>query len=124
MRSGIDVLADTPGDGSEVQRHEWYSIRLKMWLHRGDPIRWSAPWGTSPATVQDEGTTLLTNVRIDREHLIAGLFYGCEGITVGGKRKLQIAPHLAYREQGVPGVIPPSALLIAELEILGQGLPG
>jgi hypothetical protein len=121
MQSGIDVLDDIPGHGNEIKRHEWYSIRLRMWLHRGDPVRWSTPWGTSPASLEDEGTTLLTQVRIDREQLIAGLFYGCEGMRVGGKRTLEIAPHLAYREQGIPGVIPPGALITAELEILSEG---
>jgi len=123
MRSGIDVLADIPGIGSQLQRHEWYEIRLKMWLHRGDPVRWSAPWGTSPASLEDDGTTLRTRIRVDREQLIAGLFYGCEGMRVGGKRKLRIAPHLAYREEGIPGVIPPAAMLIAELEVVSQGFP-
>ena len=124
MRSGIDVLSDVPGNGSELQRHEWYGIRLKMGLHRGDPAHWAAPWGRSPASVEDNGTTLLTHVRTDPEQLSAGLFYGCEGMRVGGKRKLQIASHLAYPEQRVPSVVPAAALRVAGLEILSQDLPG
>jgi hypothetical protein len=123
VRSGIDVLADTPGVGSPIERHRWYRIRLRMWLHRGDPIRWSSAWGTSPAHLEDDGATLVTHVRVDREQLIAGLFYGCEGMNVGGKRKLQIAPHLAYREQGLPGVVPANALVTAEIEFVSEGLP-
>lgn len=122
MRSGIDVLEDSPGNGAAVTRHGWYQIRLRLWLHKGDPVRWSSPWGTAPAELHDGGETLVTHVRIDREQLFAGLFYGCEGMNVGGKRKLRIAPHLAYREQGVAGVIPANALLTAEIEILGEGL--
>lgn len=123
LRSGIDLLADTPGTGSPVSRHGWYQIRLRMWLHRGDPVRWVHPWGTSPARLEDDGATLVTHVRFDREHLIAGFFDGCAGMNVGGKRRLRIAPHLAYREQGVPGVIPPNALLTAEIEIVAEGFP-
>ena len=52
--------------------------------------------------------------------MFAGLFYGIEGMRVGGTRRLRIAPHLAYRESGVPGVIPPNALLIVEIEILSE----
>ena len=123
MRSGIDLLADTPGVGSPIKRHNWYQIRLRMWLHRGEPIRWSTVWGTSPARLEDDGATLVTHVRIDREQLIAGLYYGCEGMNVGGKRTLRIAPHLAYREHGVPGVVPENALLTAEIEFVSEGLP-
>lgn len=123
MRSGIDVLTDIPGEGNPIKRHHWYQIRLRMWLHRGDPIRWPKAWGTSAARLEDDDAILVTHVRIDREQLIAGLFCACEEMNVGGKRKLQIAPHLAYREQGVPGVIPVNALLTAEIEFVGEGLP-
>ncbi|SUS05895.1 Peptidyl-prolyl cis-trans isomerase [uncultured Defluviicoccus sp.] len=124
MRSGIEVLNDIPGTGAPVERHRWYRIRVRMWLHKGDPVRWDRPWGTSPMSLEDDGTTLLTHVRIDREKLIAGLFYGCAGMRVHGRRRLRIAPRLAFRERGVPGVVPPHALLVAEIEILGEGLPG
>ena len=123
MRPGIEIITDTIGEGQPVRRHEWYQFRLKMWLHRGDPIRWTGPWGSSPATLEDNGETLVTYFRYDREQLIAGLFYGCEGMNVGGTRTLRIAPHLAYREIGVPGCIPPNALITVEVGILAQGYP-
>lgn len=123
IRPGIEVLQDAPGNGVLVVRHNWYQVKLKLWLSKGEPVRWSSPWGTSPSALSDNGETLMTHVRIDREQLFAGLFYGCEGMNVGGKRKLRIAPHLAYREQGVPGAIPASALLTAELEFISEGLP-
>ncbi|WP_297764830.1 FKBP-type peptidyl-prolyl cis-trans isomerase [uncultured Alcanivorax sp.] len=123
MRTGIEIIEDVPGCGAPVARHNWYKIRLKIWLHRGESVRWERVWGTSPAELNDNGETLVTHVRIDREQLIAGLFYGCEGMHVGGRRILRIAPHLAYREQGVPGIIPANALLTAELEFINEGLP-
>jgi len=46
------------------------------------------------------------------------LFYGVEGMRVGGTRRLEIAPHLAYGERGVPGSVPPNAMLIVEITIL------
>lgn len=123
MRPGVEVLADVPGGGVPVARHNWYQLRLKMWLRKGDPVRWSTTWGTFPAQLEDNGETLVTHVRLDREQLVAGLFYGCEGMRVGGKRTVRIAPHLAFKEQGVPGVIPPNALLTAEIEVIREGLP-
>jgi FKBP-type peptidyl-prolyl cis-trans isomerase len=53
------------------------------------------------------------------ETMMNGLFYGIDGMRVGGTRRLEIAPHLAYGEKGVPGVIPENALIISEITILG-----
>jgi FKBP-type peptidyl-prolyl cis-trans isomerase len=41
-----------------------------------------------------------------------------EGMRVGGTRRLEIAPHLAYGDRGVPGVVPAGALLTAEVTML------
>jgi FKBP-type peptidyl-prolyl cis-trans isomerase len=56
--------------------------------------------------------------RIDRRSLVSGLFYGIDGMRVGGTRRLEIAPHLAYGDRGVPDVIPAGALLTAEVSVL------
>ena len=66
----------------------------------------------------DRGETLVTEIRLERRSLMAGLFYGMDGMRVGGMRRLEIAPHLAYAERGVPGVIPANALLTAEVIVL------
>jgi FKBP-type peptidyl-prolyl cis-trans isomerase len=70
------------------------------------------------ASLDDNGETLTTEVRIDRRSLINGLLYGVEGMRIGGTRRLEIAPHLAYGDRGVPGVIPGGAVLTAEIAIL------
>jgi FKBP-type peptidyl-prolyl cis-trans isomerase len=36
-------------------------------------------------------------------------------MNVGGYRKVRISPHLAYRDKGIPGLIPPNAVLICEI---------
>jgi FKBP-type peptidyl-prolyl isomerase-like protein len=92
-----------------------------MWLSHGDPVRWAEPWGLADrARIEDGGTTLFTTLRVDRVFMFAGLFHGVEGMRVGGRRRLRVAPHLAYREAGVPGVIPPNALLTVEIEVVSQ----
>jgi hypothetical protein len=119
LRSGLTLLLDIPGEGEIVRRQHIYRIRLRMWLHRGEPLRWQYPAGPIGAgALEDDGATLITEMRIDRHSLINGLFYGIDGMRVGGTRRLQIAPHLAYGEAGLPGMIPSGAVLTAEITIL------
>ena len=121
MRSGIKVLADTPGNGPKIERQRTYFVRLKLWLNKGDPVKWESPWGLiDRARLEDNGETLITDLRIDRENLMNGLFYGVEGMRIGGTRKLRISPHLAYGERGIPGIIPADAVIVAEFAVLEE----
>jgi hypothetical protein len=119
LRSGLTLLVDIPGSGDVVRRQHNYLIRLRLWLNRGEPVRWHMAWGpVGTARLEGDGETLITEVRIDRRSLVSGLFYGVDGMRVGGTRRLEIAPHLGYGDRGVPGVIPASAVLTAEITIL------
>jgi hypothetical protein len=121
MKPGVELLSEIPGTGEPVQKHEYYRVALRMWLSRGDPVVWSEPWGNiAQAKLNDNGTTLVTDLRVDRVYMFAGLFYAVQGMRIGGTRKLQIAPHLAYREAGVRGSIPPNALLTVEVTVLSR----
>jgi ankyrin repeat protein len=118
LRSGLMLLEDIAGNGEEVRRQRNYRIRLRLWLNTGEALKWTA-WGPmDPDMLADNGETLITERRINRGTLINGLFYGVDGMRVGGTRRLEIAPHMAYGNAGVPGVIPPGAVLIAEVTIL------
>jgi hypothetical protein len=119
LRSGLTLLADIPGTAEPVRRRHNYRVRLRLWLNEGEAVRWQTAWGpVGVARLEDDGKTLITEVRIDRGTLINGLFYGVEGMNVGGMRRLEIAPRLAYGNRGVPGVIPAGAVLTAEITII------
>jgi hypothetical protein len=118
LRSGLTLLLDAPGTGEPVRRQHNYRIRERVWLHKGDPVRWPEAWVFGDTRLEDDGLTLITNVEIHRRSLMNGLFYGVEGMRVGGTRRLEIAPRLAYGDRGVPGVIPAGALLTVEITIL------
>jgi hypothetical protein len=117
LRPGLTLLADVPGVGAEVRRKHTYRVRLRLWLNNGEAVR-RATAGSPQARLDDNGETLITDIRIHRGALVSGLFYGVEGMRVGGTRRLRIAPHLAYGDGGVPGVIPAGAVLTAEITIL------
>jgi hypothetical protein len=126
LKKGLDLLTEQIGEGPPVRKHAFFRIKLRMWLHHAEPVRWSDPWGLvdKGAHLEDGGTVLVTDVRVDRVFLVAGLFYGIQGMNVGGTRLLRIAPHLAYGEKGLPGIIPPNAVLTAELSVIGERTAG
>jgi hypothetical protein len=106
LRPGLTIIADIPGNGGPVHRQQRYRIALRIRLHRGEWIHW------------DHGEIeKILEVRISRTSLIPGVFYGIDGMRVGGTRRLEIAPHLAYGAPGVPGRIPANAVLTVDVTI-------
>lgn len=120
-RSGIRLLDENAGLGEEIQRHKWYRMSLRIWLSKGEPIKWSKPFGLlDEKIISEDNQTLIADYRFDREFLFNGLFYGIEGMRIGGKRTLKISPHLAYREKGIEGMIPANAALKVEVAIISE----
>ena len=123
LRPGLELLSESLGEGPLVEPGNTYLIRLKMWLNKGDPVRWPSPWGAvDHSHLEDNGETLISDLRIDRHSLFNGLFHGVGGMRIGGVRRLLIAPHLAYGGRGVPEIIPANALLTVEVTILQERL--
>ena len=119
MKSGIKILSERDGSGEEIKRQNTYLLKLRFWLNKGDPVKWKSPWGLiDRASLSDDGETLTTDLRVDRESMFNGLFYGVQGMRVGGVRKLKISPHLAYGESGMEGIIPSNAVIIVEVSVL------
>jgi peptidylprolyl isomerase len=73
--------------------------------------------GTKFDSSLDRGTPFTFTLGIGQ--VIKGWDQGILGMKVGEKKTLTIAPELAYGEAGIPGIIPPNATLIFEVEIMG-----
>jgi len=117
------ILEEIQGDGLLVRRQGTYVMAVRIRLNKGDIIKAAnrCLFHAIDANLKlhDDGF-FESRIRITRENLIDGIFYAVEGMKVGGYRKVAIAPHLAYREKGIPGVIPENAKIIAELKVLRE----
>jgi peptidylprolyl isomerase len=105
MPSGLKILDRRVGTGRVAERGHTAIVQYRGFLNRGEQFRSS----------YDDGAPV--EFRIGRRDVIAGLDKGVVGMRVGGLRELRVSPHLAYRDQEVPGV-PANAVLRLEVELL------
>lgn len=103
IKPGIKLLAESEGDGTPVKKGDIVTVRLNGWLNQGEPIQ----------------KNYVGEVIVGSRIVIPGIEYSLEGMKPGGKRKVKISPHLGYKVAGVKDLIPPNAVLIYEIEILG-----
>jgi FKBP-type peptidyl-prolyl cis-trans isomerase len=98
-KSGIKIVAETPGTGPELKKGDRVRIRYDIQLNRGDYL------------ARDQETILTFG---DRE-FIAGFRYGLEGMRAGGTRRFRASPHLCYRDEELAR-IPKNAVLIFDVK--------
>lgn len=101
-RGGVEYEDLEVGTGAMVVRGCTVEVEYSLFLNRGD-------------CVQENKTY---SFRVGERRVIAGLEYGVEGMRAGGKRRIRVGPHLAYRDGGVPDTIPPNAVLEFRVSLL------
>lgn len=61
--------------------------------------------------------------RLGAGQVIKGWDQGVEGMLIGEKRELTLAPEMGYGDRGAGNVIPPGATLVFEIELFGLENP-
>ena len=56
--------------------------------------------------------------KLGAEQVISGLDEGVEKLSIGERAKIVIPPSKAYKERGFPGLIPPQATLVFDVELI------
>ena len=94
------------GTGREAKKGDAVEVHYTGWLTDGK--KFDSSVGRGPFSFD-----------LGAGQVIAGWDRGVAGMKVGGKRKLTVPPELGYGSRGFPGVIPPQATLVFEVELLG-----
>jgi len=105
--SGLKYWDLKVGTGTEAVKGKTVSVHYTGWLTNGKKFDSSVDAGRP------------YDFRIGAGSVIKGWEEGVAGMKIGGKRKLEIPPALAYGKDGYPGIIPPNSTLIFEIELLG-----
>lgn len=101
-RGGVQYEDILPGGGAVALRGSTVEIRYNLRLNHGEILR----------------ERVFELLRVGARQVIPGLEYGVEGMREGGQRRIRVGPHLGYGPKGVPGLIPPNAVLEFDVTLL------
>ena len=104
--SGLQYWDIKEGTGATAEKGQTVLVHYTGWLTSGK--KFDSSVGGKPF-----------KFRIGAGDVIKGWEEGVAGMKVGGKRQLRIPPDLAYGPKGYPGVIPPNATLVFDVQLMG-----
>ncbi len=107
MKSGIAIEEIEKGKGQVAQKKDSVLVECHFFLNHGDQVEVFPNYNDNQFVINFKS-----------RDFIPGLLQGIIGMHEGGVRNLKISPHLAFGERGVPGKIPPNALVICKVKLL------
>ncbi len=117
--SGLKLLEQREGEGPAAQKGDRIVYNCRIFLNRGEEVplnqRQAAQLPEHMVRIEDGLTLIDHTIVLGRRQAIAGIEQALTGMKAGGYRKVRISPHLAYRDEGIPDLIPPDAVLVIEL---------
>jgi len=119
LKSGIKLLDEREGSGEPAKKGDNVIYNLKIFLNKGDEVPLNerqAEYLPEKMLRNENGSRFVDHtITLGRRQAIAGIEYTLTGMKAGGYRKVRLSPHLAYRDQGLDGLIPANSVLIVEL---------
>lgn len=106
LSSGLKIWELKTGTGARAFGGMDLTVSYTGWILKG----------TRFDSSDDHGGSI--TFRMGDSQVIKGWDQGLVGMRVGGKRRLEIPPALAYGERGSGKNVPPNATLIFDIELL------
>ena len=117
--SGLKLLEEQEGEGVPAGKGDRVVYNSRLFLNKGDEVPLNAKQVEylSKDMIRVEGGVPFVDHKtvLGSRQMIAGVEHALMGMKVGGYRKVRVSPHLAYRDKGIPDLIPPDAVLICEI---------
>lgn len=110
LPSGLKISDSVIGSGKEAVKGKLVEVHYTGWLYENEVK------GKKFDSSVDRGTPFKFNLGAGQ--VIRGWDEGVVGMKEGGKRTLIIPAELGYGTRGAPGVIPPNATLIFDVELI------
>ncbi len=119
IRRGIELLDESEGKGNAAENGDRVVFNLRIHLNRGDEVplneRQAQHIPADALRIVDGRPLVDHTTTLGKRQSIAAVEYTLIGMRPGGYRKVRASPHLAYRKQGIPGLIPKDAVLVLEI---------
>ena len=117
--SGLKLLEEREGVGTPAKKGDRVVYNTRIFLNQGDEVMLNETRveHLPQDMIRVEGGVIFVDHKtmLGSRQTIAGVEHVLMGMKVGGYRKVRISPHLAYRDKGIPDLIPPDAVLICEI---------
>jgi FKBP-type peptidyl-prolyl cis-trans isomerase len=117
--SGLKLLEEREGEGMPANKGDRVVYNSRIYLNKGDEVPLNAKQveHLPKDMIRVEGSVIFVDHKtlLGSRQTMAGVEHALMGMKVGGYRKVRVSPHLAYRDKGIPGFIPPDAVLICEI---------
>lgn len=117
--SGLKLLEEREGVGTPANKGDRVVYNTRIFLNQGDEVMLNETQAeylpTDMIRVEGGVTFVDHKTMLGSRQTIAGVEHALMEMKVGGYRKVRISPHLAYRDKGIPDLIPPDAVLICEI---------
>uniref|UniRef100_A0A9J7XKW5 peptidylprolyl isomerase n=1 Tax=Cyprinus carpio carpio TaxID=630221 RepID=A0A9J7XKW5_CYPCA len=121
---GVEVETITPGDGSTFPKkgqtcvvHYVGKLTQLLQSYLCSFFSGSLTDGRKFDSSRDRGKPF--KFKIGKQEVIRGWDEGVAQMSVGQRAKLTCTPDFAYGSKGHPGIIPPNATLIFDVELIG-----